>query len=65
MGLCRLDLVKLFEQLARVKVCIVFGPESLDGHVDALGVGPAEEFHQFAGPVHGLLLDLDCFGFVC
>jgi hypothetical protein len=61
MGLCRSDLVELFEQFARVEFSFVFGPESLDGHVDALGVGSAEEFCQFAGPVHGLLLDLELF----
>ncbi len=60
MVLRRLNLVELFEQLACVEFSVVFGPESLDGH----GVGPAEEFCQLAGPVHGLLLDLDDFGFV-
>jgi hypothetical protein len=64
MGLHRSDLVELFELLAWVKFSILFGPESLDGHVDAFGVGPAKEFCQFASPVHGLLLDLNCFAFI-
>jgi hypothetical protein len=59
-----LNLIKLLEQFACVEFSVVLGPESLYGHVDALGVGPAEEFRQLVGPVHGLLLDLNGFGFV-
>ncbi len=59
MGLCWLDLVEFFEQLACVKFSVVLGPESLNGPVDALSVGPAKQFCQLAGPVHGLLLDLN------
>ncbi len=64
MGLCWLYLVEHLEQLACLEFSIVFGPESLYGHVDSIGVGPADEFHQLTGPVHGLLPDLDGFGFV-
>ncbi len=65
MCFCGLDLVELFEQLAHVEFSIVLRPESLNGCVDALGVGPAEDFCQFACPIHGILLDLDCLGFIC
>jgi hypothetical protein len=46
------------------KLPIVLCPEALDGSLDALVVGPSEEFHQFSGPVHGLLPDLDHFRFI-
>ncbi len=49
------DLIEFLEQLACVEFSVVLGPESLNGHMDALGVGPAKEFCQLAGPVHGLL----------
>ncbi len=62
MGLCRSDLVELFEQFPRVEFSVVFGLESMNGHVVARGVGSAKEF---AGPVHGIFLDLNRFGFVC
>ncbi len=64
MGLRRSDLVELLEQFACIEFSIVFGRESLDGHVDALRVRSAEELRQFTSPIHGLLLDLDCFRFV-
>jgi hypothetical protein len=51
-------------KLTCVEFSVVLGPESLNGHVDALGVGPAEYFCQLAGPVHGLFLDLNSFLFV-
>ena len=65
MRLGGLNLVELFEQLACIKFSIVLCPEFLKGRVDALSVGPAEEFCQFAGPVHGLFLDLNGLGFIC
>jgi hypothetical protein len=46
-----------FKQLTFVKLSVVFCPETLNGSVDALGVGPAKEFCQFSSPVHGVLLD--------
>ncbi len=58
------DLVEFLEQLASVELSVVHRPEPLNGHVDALGVASTEKFHQFAGPIHGLLLDLDRLGFV-
>jgi len=63
--LSQLDLIEFLEQLAGVKFSVVFCPQALNGCVDALGVGSAEEFNQFSGPVHGFLLDLDHFGFIC
>ncbi len=63
MGLRRSDLVKFLEQFTCFEFSIVFVLESLDGHVNALSVGSAEEFCQLAGPIHGILLDLDSFGF--
>jgi hypothetical protein len=64
MGLRWLDLIEFLEQFACVEFSVVFGPESLNGHMDALGVGPTKEFCQLASPVHGLLLDLNGLGFV-
>ena len=64
-NVCWFDLVEFLEQLACIEFPVVLGPESLNGHVDALGVGPAEEFCQFTSPIHGLLLDFDCLGFIC
>ncbi len=61
MGLHWFDLVEFLEQLACVEFSIVLDPESLNGHMDALGVGPAKEFCQLTGPVHSLLLDLNSF----
>ncbi len=49
----------------KVQLAIVLHPQSLDGRVNALGVGSTEELCKFSGPIHGLLLDLNCFGFVC
>jgi len=60
-----LDLVQLFEEFAGIKFAIVFCLESLNGLVDAFGVNSAEKLHQFSHPIHGLLLDLYCLGFVC
>jgi len=65
MRLGGLNLVELFEQLVCVEFSIVLCPESLNGGVDALSVGPAEEFCQFAGSVHILFLDLNGLGFIC
>jgi hypothetical protein len=64
MCLSRPDLVKFLEHFAGVEFPVVLGPESLNGSVDAVGVGPAEQFGQFAGPVHGLPLDLNGLQFV-
>ena len=50
-----------FKQFTFVKLSVVFCPEALNGSVDALGVGPAKVFSQFSCPIHGHLLDLDCF----
>jgi hypothetical protein len=61
MGFRWFDLVEFLEQLACVKFSVVLGLESLNGPVDALSVGPAKQFCQLAGPVHGLLLDLNGF----
>jgi hypothetical protein len=61
MGLGWLDLVEFLEQFACVKFSVLFGPESLNGPMDAVGVGPAEQFGQFASPVHGFSLDLNGF----
>ncbi len=43
MGLCWFDLVEFLEQLACVKFSVVLGPESLNGLVDAVGVGPSKQ----------------------
>ncbi len=64
-GLGRFDLVEFFEQLAGIKLSIVFCPQTLNDCLDALGVGSAEEFGYFSGTIHGLLLDLNYFGFIC
>ncbi len=64
MGLCWLDLVELLEQLAGIEFSVVFALKSLNCLVDAVGVGPAKQFCQLAGPVHGLPLDLNGFRFV-
>ena len=64
MSLSRPDLIEFLEQFAGVKFHIVLGLESLNGLVDAVGVGPAEQFGQFASPVHGLPLDLNGFRFI-
>jgi hypothetical protein len=42
MGLRWSNLIKFFEQFACVLFSVVFCSEYLYGHVDALGVGPAE-----------------------
>jgi hypothetical protein len=65
MRLGGLNLVELFEQLACVEFSIVLCPESLNGRVDALSVGPAKEFCPFTSSVHILFLDLNGLGFIC
>ncbi len=64
MSLCWLDLVEFLEQLACIEFSVVFGPESLNGLVDAVGVGPAKQFCQLAGPVNGFPLDLNGLRFI-
>jgi hypothetical protein len=59
-----LDLVEFFEQLACIELSILLCQEPLNGQVDALGVGLTEQFCQFSGPIHGLLLDLDYLRFI-
>ncbi len=64
MSLWWFNLVEFLEQFTGVEFSVVLGPEPLDRLVDAFGVGSAEQVCDFAGPVHGLPLDLDGFRFV-
>ncbi len=60
-----LDLGKLLEKLAGIELSIVLLPQTLDGRVDALGVGSTEKVCLFSSPIHGLFLDLNHLRLIC
>ncbi len=59
-----LELVQLIQEYSDIKFSIVSSPDPLYGLVDQVLVTIMEEVRDFSGPVHGLDLDLDGFGFV-
>jgi hypothetical protein len=59
-----LELIVLLQKIGGVEFSIVSSPESLHSLVDRFLIPVEEKIFDFAGPVHGLDLDLNSFGFV-
>ncbi len=57
-------MVQLIQEYSGIKFSIVSSHDSLHGLVDRVLVTIMEGVRDFSGPVHGLDLDLDGFGFV-
>jgi hypothetical protein len=58
------ELIKLIQENGGTEFSIISCPESLYGLVDRFLVPIVKEVRDFAGPVHGLDLDLNCFRFI-